>query len=340
MDPLCEALAILETGRGLSVEQTHDAVETIMAGSATDAVIAAFLTALHHKGETAEELAGAVRAVRARMTPLAGDFPPVLDTCGTGGDGANTVNVSTATALVSAASGAPVAKHGNRSASGNSGSSEVLTALGISIEADPDTLTRCLIDLRITFLFAPRFHPALRFAARARRQLPFRTLFNLVGPLANPARPAYQLVGVPGERLAALMAKTLADLGTTRAAVVTGSDGLDEVTLAGPTRVLWVEHGEIQARTWTPDDFGLPLVEAAELRVSGPAESADRLRKVFAGKADPARAVVLANTAAALLVAGRVSTLRDGVACAADAIDSGASAALLDRWRDLSPASG
>lgn len=339
MDSLREALAVLETGRGLSIEQTRAAVETIMAGSATDAVIAEFLTALHRKGETAEELAGAVRAVRARMTPLAGDFPPVLDTCGTGGDGANTVNVSTATALVSAACGAAVAKHGNRSASGNSGSSEVLTALGIAIEADPAVLTRCLNDLGITFLFAPRFHPALRFAAGARRQLPFRTLFNLVGPLANPARPAYQLVGVPGEGLAVLMARTLVELGTTRAAVVTGSDGLDEVTLAGPTRVLWVEQDEIQARTWTPDDFGLPRVEAADLRVSSPAESADRLALVFAGKADPARAVVLANTAAALLVAGRVPTLRDGVQDAAEAIDSGASAALLDRWRNLNPAS-
>jgi anthranilate phosphoribosyltransferase len=338
MGPLAEALRRLGSGSGLSAEQAYGAVAEIMGGEASEAAIAAFLTALRVKGESADELAGAVRAVRDRMAPLEGPLPPVLDTCGTGGDGAGTFNISTASAIVVAACGVPVAKHGNRSASGNSGSAEVLAALGVAVEADPDVLRRCLVEVGITFLFAPRFHPALRFAAPARRQLPFRTLFNLVGPLANPARPAYQLVGVPHEAQAELMARTLAGLGVERAAVVTGCDRLDEVTLAGPTRFSWVERGGYVAGTWTPEDFGLPLVPASALGVSGPCESAARLRCLLAGEGGPIRDVVLANSAAALLVAGRVDTLRQGVEESAAVLDSGAPAVLLDRWARLSQA--
>ena len=309
-----------------------------MAGDAPEALVGAFLAALRVKGESAEELAGAVAAARERMTdwePIEG-LPPTLDTCGTGGDGANTVNISTASAVVVAACGVPVAKHGNRSASGNSGSAEVLTELGVDVEAGPEILRRCLAELGLTFLFAPKFHPALRFAAPVRRQLPFRTLFNMVGPLANPARPAYQLIGVPDDRLADLMASAIARLGVVRAAVVTGSDGLDEVSLDGPTRVRWVESGEISLRTWTLSDFGLNPVRASDLRVSGPAESAAKLRDFFDGTLGPARETVLANAAAALLVAGRVGTLGEGVAIAARAIDEGAAASLLDRWSRMS----
>ena len=235
-----------------------------------------------------------------------------------------------------AACGVPVAKHGNRSASGNSGSAEVLAELGVAIEAEAPILHRCLTELGITFLFAPRFHPALRFAAPVRRQLPFRTLFNLVGPLANPARPEFQLVGVAGDRQAELMAEALARLGTRRAAVVTGGDGLDEVTLDGPTHVRWVESGRVRSEVWHPGDFGLSRVRVRELRVSGPAESADRLRGLLAGEPGPVRAMVLANSAAALLVAGRVATLSEGVAQAARAIDSGAAARRLGRWGQVS----
>ena len=259
-------------------------------------------------------------------------MPAVLDTCGTGGDGANTVNISTASALVVAACGVPVAKHGNRSASGNSGSAEVLAELGVAVEADPAVLRRCLTELGITFLFAPRFHPALRFAAPVRRQLPFRTLFNLIGPLANPTRPAFQLIGVPDDRPAELMASALARLGVTRAAVVTGSDGIDEVSLDGPTRVRWVEGGTVTIRTWHPEEFGLPTVRPPSLRVSGPVETASRLRAVFTGSKGPDRDTVLANAAAALLVAGRVEGLAEGVALASRAIDEGRAAILLERW--------
>lgn len=334
MNPLAIALHRLGSGHGLTAEEAHAAIGEIIDGQASEAAVGALLAALRVKGETAAELAGAVRAVRDRMTvlPEAGGPRPRLDTCGTGGDGANTVNVSTAAAVVVAACGVPVVKHGNRSASGNSGSAEVLAELGVAFDAEPPIPARCLAELGLTFLFAPRYHPALRFAAPIRRQLPFRTLFNLIGPLANPARPEYQLVGVAGDRQADLVARALADLGTTRAAVVTGADGLDEVTLGASTRVRWVETGEVREDAWEPEDFGLPRVRVEDLRVSGPADSADRLRRAFEGEPGPVRDVILANAAAALRVAGRADDLPGGVEQAAEAIDSGASRRLLERW--------
>jgi anthranilate phosphoribosyltransferase len=346
--PLTVALERLGAGskRGLTTAETATAVSVIMAGEASDAAIAAFLTALRVKGETADELAGAVEAVRSRMIRWEegegtgdGAWPtprPLLDTCGTGGDGACTVNVSTATAIVVAACGVPVAKHGNRSASGNSGSAEVLGELGVAIDADSVRVRRCLAELGITFLFAPGFHPALRHAAPARRQLPFRTLFNLVGPLVNPARPEFQLVGVAGRHAADLMAQALARLGGLCAAVVTGDDGLDEVTLDGPTHVHWVESGVVSLETWHARDFGLPRVPAAALLVDGPAASAARIRDFLDGQDGPVRDLVLANSAAALRVAGRETALVAGVERAARAVDSGAALALLERWARLS----
>ena len=268
------------------------------------------------------------------------DGPPgsLLDTCGTGGDGANTVNISTAAAIVVAACGVPIAKHGNRSASGNSGSAEVLAELGVAVEAEPAVVRLCLVEAGITFLFAPKYHPALRFAAPVRRQLPFRTLFNLVGPLANPARPDFQLVGVPGEHQAELVASALARLGCRRAAVVTGSDGLDEVTLGGLTRVRWVESGVVTLKSWHAEDFGLAPTKAGDLRVSGPAESANLISRFLGGEKGPVREMVLANSAAALLVAGVVDTLRVGVERASGIVDSGVAGTLLDRWGKVSRA--
>jgi anthranilate phosphoribosyltransferase len=337
--PLLDALGKLSAGRSLTEVEAHAAVGDVMLGAAPEAVLAAFLTALRMKGETPDELAGAVRAVRERMTHWddnpSGGRRPLLDTCGTGGDGANTVNISTATAIVVAAAGVAVAKHGNRSASGNSGSAEVLTELGVEIEATPEQMQRCLNELGLTFFYAPRFHPALRHAAAVRRLLPFRTLFNLVGPLANPARPEYQIVGVSGERQALLVAEALLRLGTLRAAVVRGADGLDEVTLGGETHVLWVESGMIRPRTWTPDEFGLETVTAAELQVSGPSQSAALIRLILSGDSGPAGRAVLANAAAALLVVERVSSLREGVEVAAETIRSGRASELLERWREI-----
>ncbi len=313
------------------------AILEVLAGEGSDVAVASLLTGLCVKGETAEELAGAVKAVRSRVALAGLDVPAVgvLDTCGTGGDGACTVNVSTAAAIVVAAAGVPVAKHGNRSASGNSGSAEVLTELGVTIEADTSILSRCLSELGITFLFAPKFHPGLRSLAPVRKQLPFRTLFNLVGPLANPASPDFQLVGVAGTTQARLIAGALARLGTRRAAVVTGSDGLDEVSLAGSTKVLVVERGVISAAHWEPGDFGLGRVEVSELKISGPAESASRILGFLAGQPGPVRETVLANAAAALWVSGERS-LSEAVARAADAVDSGRAQSLLTRWAAMS----
>jgi len=336
--PIFDALAVLGKGSSLTEGQARTAVDAIMTGDAPDALIGAFLAGLRVKGESADELAGAVGAVLDRMT-AAGTFaglPPSLDTCGTGGDGANTINISTASAIVVAACGVPVAKHGNRSASGNSGSAEVLSALGVDIQAEDAVVRSCLADLGITFLYAPRFHPALRFAATVRRLLPFRTLFNMIGPLANPARPVFQLIGVPDPRQADLMAAAIARVGVVRAAVVTGYGGLDEVSLDGPTRVVWVESGRTEVRHWEAEEFGLPAVSVESLRVSGPEESAGRLRALLSGQAGPDRSIVLANASAALLVAGRAASLAEGVARASRSIDEGTAAGLLGAWATMS----
>ncbi|MGP0070229.1 MAG: anthranilate phosphoribosyltransferase [Isosphaeraceae bacterium] len=338
MNPVLESLRSISSGVTLSADEVERAVGCLLDGEVSEAVTSAFLTALSIKGETDDELEGAVRAVRSRMIAWeAGSHQGrLLDTCGTGGDGAGTVNISTAAAIVVAACGVPVVKHGNRAASGNSGSSDVLSALGVSADPGPEVLSRCLAELNIAFLFAPRFHPGLKPVAAVRRQLPFRTLFNLVGPLCNPACPSYQLVGTPSESQADLLAAVLSRLeNIRRAAVVTGSDGLDEVTLAGPTRVRVVESGQVRLETWQPEDFGLPICQADGLRVRGPEESAERIRSAFAGVPGPVRDYVLANSASALWVTSQAS-LGECVSLAATAIDSGAAAGLLTRWTLIS----
>lgn len=337
MEAVTNCLSQLVAGASPSADEMERALGAVLDGQAGDAAAAALLTAVRLRGETAEELEGAVRAIRNRMTawrsPIASTR--LLDTCGTGGDGLNSVNLSTAAAIVIAACGVPVVKHGNRAASGNSGSSDVLTALGIAADPEPDILAACLGELNIAFLFAPRFHPGLARLGPIRRQLPFRTLFNLVGPLCNPASPAFQLVGSTDEGRTRLLATVLLRMPhLRRAAVVTGSDGLDEVTLAGPTHALIVDAGTIRSETWRPDDFGLPSVGTEGLRVSGPEESAHRIRRTLAGEPGPVRDYLLANAAAGLRIADDCS-LPEGVRRAAAAIDSGA-AELLQRWTALS----
>jgi anthranilate phosphoribosyltransferase len=334
---LTEALSALADRRDLTAAETETAIGEILEGSASEACVAAFLTALRVKGETADELAGAVRAVRSRVDDagLRIARSGVLDTCGTGGDCAQTVNISTAAAIVVAACGIPVAKHGNRAASGNSGSAEVLAELGVAIDADPHVVSRCLAELGLTFLFAPRYHPGLKLVAPVRRQLPFRTLLNLVGPLANPAQPEYQLVGVAGEPQAWLVARALATLGVRRALVVTGSDGLDEISLADSSLALVVEGSTIEEKYWRASDFGLGRVASAELRVSGPAESADRIARFLAGERGPIRDTILANAAAALWVVEPVE-LSQAMLRASDVVDSGQARELLSRWRSMS----
>src|SRR5438067_4215956 len=316
----------------LTEPEARAVMEEIMTGQATDVQVAGFLTALRMKGETSTELVGFARVMREKAEPLwNGDVPAVLDTCGTGGDGAGTFNISTATAFVAAGAGVPVVKHGNRAASSRSGSSaDVLAALGVAVEGDPRSAKRCLDKVGMAFCFAPSFHPALQRLAAVRRRLVVRTLFNWVGPLANPSRAPYQLLGVGRAAHLDRMAGALSRLGVRRAFAVCGRDGLDEVSLSGPTLVREVRDGQIVSHEWTPDDFGLAPCRVEELRVQGPEESAAVVRGVLQGRDGPALRIVLANAAAALVAAERVETLAEGVESARAAVTDGRAAAVLE----------
>jgi anthranilate phosphoribosyltransferase len=328
---LTEALANLSERRDLAPEAMRVALRAIMAGQCSEPQIAAFLTALRVKGETPAELAAAAAVLREHMIRLDVGARTVLDTCGTGGDHQGTFNISTAAALVVAGCGVPVVKHGNRGVSSASGSADVLTALGVQIDVEPEVVRHALAACGLAFCFAPRFHPAMRHVANVRKQLRFRTLFNLLGPLCNPAGARCQLIGVGRPELLDLLAKTLAQLGKSTACLVHGEDGLDEVTLTGATRVRQVRDEKIQQITWTPEDFGLPHCRLEELRVGGPEESAARIRLLLASEQGSATNVVLANASAALLAFGQVASLRQGVELAREAIVSGRARQVLDQ---------
>ena len=319
----------LAAGQDLSFDEMRAAIGLVMRGLARDDQIARLLTLLATKGETVDEVAGAAAAMRDQMTPIRTSRSGLLDTCGTGGVGSVTFNISTTAALVVAAAGVPVAKHGNRAVTSRSGSADVLAALGVNVAAELPVVEACLDELGICFCFAPLVHPAMKQVAPIRRQLGIRTIFNLLGPLTNPAGAEYQLLGVGRGPLRPLLAAALNRLGARRAVVVSGEDGLGEVTLSGPTAVTEVAAGVLGERRWTPEDFGLPTSSLAALCVSGPEESAGLVRQVLAGAAGPARDIVLVNAAAALWTVGRDDSLRGAVRLAAEAIDSGAAAKLL-----------
>lgn len=302
----------------------------ILDGACGEVETAALLVALHAKGETADELAAAAAVLREYCMPLAAGRTDVLDTCGTGGDGSCTFNISTATALVAAAAGVPVVKHGNRAMSSRSGSADVLAALGVRVELDAASARRCLERIGMTFCLAPLFHPRMQHVGSVRRRLGVRTLFNCLGPLANPAGAAYQLLGVGRAEWLDRLAAALARLGTRRALLVCGRDGLDEVSLSGPTFVREVAGDQVRAEEWTAEDFGLAPCRLEELRVAGPEESAAVIRAVLQGEEGPARRIVLANTAAALMAAEKVATLPEGVARASEAITSGRAVGVLN----------
>ena len=327
-----EFLARVTAGERLSEDEAGRAMAVIMDGQATPAQIGGLLAALAVRGESLDEVVGFARTMRDRAVPLRSEG--ALDTCGTGGDGAGTFNISTLASLVAAACGVPVAKHGNRSASGRCGSADVLEALGVRIDAHAETVQRCLDETGWTFLFAPSFHAATRHAVGPRRELGVRTAFNLLGPLTNPARPAAQLVGVPRPELAELMAAALQRLGIRRGWVVHGT-GLDEVSLCGETRVTAFADGRSEQLQVTPEDAGLVRAELEALSCEGPAEGAAIAREVLGGKAGPKRDAVVLNAAAALTAAGKAYDVRDGAARAAQAIDEGEAAALLDRVRGV-----
>jgi anthranilate phosphoribosyltransferase len=342
MDPvsspwLPEILDGLLERRDLSEGQMRRVIGAMMSGQCSDAEIAAVLAALRCKGETAAEIAAAAWVLREHMVKLNTGRSGLLDTCGTGGDGSATFNVSTAAALTAAGAGVPVVKHGNRSISSRSGSADVLAELGVAVEGGPEWARRCLDAAGLAFCYAPHFHPAMRHVTPVRRHLRVRTLFNCLGPLANPAGAEYQLLGVGRPEFLNLLSEALARLGTKRAFLVCGKDGLDEVSLSGPTLVREVRGSNVTAHEWHPSDFGLEPCGAAEIQADGPAASASMIRAVLAGGSGPAARMVCANTAAALLAAEHVTTLAEGVHKAVDALASGRAQQVLDRLAAVAP---
>lgn len=329
----------LAAGRDLSRAVARGIFARVMGGELSESVIGALLGAFLVKGESVGELVGAAEAMRAVMVrvPCAADC---IDTCGTGGDGVSTFNVSTTAAIIASAAGAVVAKHGNRSATRVSGSSEVMGALGIDVDAAPEVAERCLREIGIGYLNAQQLHPAMKHAAPVRRALPVRTLFNLLGPLTNPAGARRQLLGVPREGLMDLMAEALKELGAAHVWVVHGADGLCDLSMTGPSKVVELRNGVFQRFTVAPEQVGLGRATLDALLVKSPAQSAAVVEGILAGAPGPCRDHALLNSGAALVVAGIVEDLPTGVARAAEAIDSGAAREKLHRWRELAGGRG
>ena len=330
-----EAIEQLLLGSALTREQARNVMDQVMAGEATTAQIAGLLIALRAKGETVEEMTGFVESMRAHATPL--EVPSgTIDTCGTGGDRAGTFNISTAAALVAAGAGIPVAKHGNRAASSRCGSADVLEALGVDITLGAEGVRRCIDAAGIGFCFAPSFHPAMRHAGPARRELGVRTVFNVLGPLANPGRVRRQALGVGAPALAPLMIRVLQDLGHERALVFYGEDGLDELTTTGPSRVFELKAGTVTEYQLDPKDLGLGRSRPEDLRGGTPAENAALLRQVLGGESGPRREVVVLNAAAAVLAAGKAQQWPEAMALARESLDSGRAKQALSRLVDAS----
>jgi anthranilate phosphoribosyltransferase len=319
----------------LGAEQATDAMRRIMSGEATPAQVAAFVVALRAKGETAAEVGG-LAAAMLELAPRVEGPGPAVDTCGTGGDRAGTINVSTMAALVAAGAGAVVAKHGNRAASSRCGSADLLEALGVKVALPPDGVSRCLHECGIGFMFAPVFHSAMAHAAGPRKEMGIPTVFNFLGPLTNPARPAAQVVGVSNPAMLPVLAGVLADRGT-RAYVFRGSDGLDELTTTG-TSTVWETGTGAEQREFEcdPATLGLPTASAGDLAGGDPVHNADVARRVLSGDRGPARDIVLLNSAAALTVAGLSATLEEGLSRGAESIDSGKARGVLTRWIEAS----
>ncbi|MGH7308038.1 MAG: anthranilate phosphoribosyltransferase [Candidatus Rokuibacteriota bacterium] len=344
---ITEAVRALVDGRPLSRIEAAAAMEAIMSGAATNAQIAAFLTALRMKGETVEELIGFAQVMRQKvvrirahgeeMAGLTGtDREMLVDTCGTGGDASGTFNVSTATAFVVAGTGLPVAKHGNRSVSSLCGSADVVETLGINLELTPAQVARCIDEVGIGFLYAPLLHTAMRHVMPARREMGIRTVFNMLGPLTNPAGANVQVIGVYTAALTEPLARVLAELGTARAFVVHGADGLDEISNTGESRLSEVREGTVRTFTVRPEEFGVGRTTIAELRGGDREQNAGIIRAILNGEPGPRRDIVLMNAAAALVAGGRARELKEGVEVAARSIDSGAARAKLQALVTLS----
>jgi anthranilate phosphoribosyltransferase len=330
-----EAIDGLVSGSSLSMEEASTTMREIMEGEVTPAQLGAFLTALRVKGETPEEIAGMATIMREKSLKVHVDGT-LVDTCGTGGDGKGSFNISTAASFVAAASGLKVAKHGNRAASGSCGSADILEALGVKIDLGPEGVKRCIEEVGMGFMFAPTFHPAMRHAAPVRREIGIRTVFNLMGPLTNPAGAQCQLAGVPDVSLGDKLADVLKLLGSQHSLVVHGEDGLDELTLGARTRVWEVHNDVVHSYTISPDELDLPWVPLEDIKGGDRAENALILRRLFQGERGPIRDVVLLNSAATLMVGGKAQDLKDGIGLASEAIDSGEALRRMEALVELS----
>jgi anthranilate phosphoribosyltransferase len=334
---ITDAIQKLIEKQDLTADEARSAMQDLMSGQATDAQIAGFLTALRMKGETAAELVAFASVMREKAEPFwDGAAPAVLDTCGTGGDRSGTFNISTATALVAAGTGVRVAKHGNRSATSLCGSADVLEALGVDIQMPTERLRRAVTDVGFGFLFAQRFHTSMKHVMPTRTQLKVRTVFNILGPLANPAAPRFQVLGVASADVMGIVAEALAGLKTKRAFVVHSEDGLDEISISAPTRVIEVENGTLRHSTIKPEDFGASSADRATLKGGDAKTNAHIIESVLKGEKSPRRDVVLINAAAALVVAGAAPSLKEGFKAAADSVDSGAALSKVHRLREFS----
>ena len=325
-------------GSDLSSDEMAAAIDSVMRGEWTEEQIGLLLTALAAKGEAVSEVAGAASAMRRHMTPIRSRHAEVLDTCGTGGGGSAMFNVSTTSAIVAAAAGVPVAKHGNRSVTSRSGSADVLAELGVNINASVPQVEACLNELGLCFCFAPLMHPSMKHVASVRKKIGIRTIFNILGPLVNPAGACYQLLGAGRPELRPLLAGAIEELGTRRTLVVSGDDGLGDVTLASKTQVTEVSSQGQREFTWEPEDFGVPRSRLDSLTVDGPAASAALIRSILAGRPGPPRDIVVLNAAAGLIAAGKATEPKAAAEMAVAAIVSGAARSLLQRLVERSHA--
>lgn len=343
---IIEAIKRAVEGKHLTRSEAESVMSQIMSGKATDAQIAAFLTALRMKCETVDELIGFAKVIREKASPVRSaaavaasfsgtDREMLVDTCGTGGDAAGTFNISTATAFVVAGAGIRVAKHGNRSVSSLCGSADVVEALGIRIDLPAEAVGRCIDEVGIGFLYAPLLHEAMRYVVLARREMKIRTVFNLLGPVCNPARATAQVLGVYEEELTEVMAQVLCELGTERAFVVHGSDGLDEITISGESKISEVRNGEVRTYYTTPEDFGIARAPISAIQGGDARRNAEIIREILSGQPGTRTDVVLLNAAAGLVVGGKASGLRDGIELARESIRSGNALARLNRLIEL-----
>ena len=330
------ALSQVIGGENLSRQEAHESMQAIMSGASGDAQIGGLLTALRIKGETSEEIAGFAESMRSHTVKVTCSRTDLLDTCGTGGDCKGTFNISTTVAFVVAGAGASVAKHGNHGVSSSCGSADVLKALGIRIDLPAQNVASVIEDAQIGFLYAPTFHPAMKYAGKPRRELGFRTVFNVLGPLTNPLAAERQLLGVYDRSLTHKLAEVLLQLKTRRAMVVHGLDGLDEISTTAPTQVSEVVDGQIRSYMIDPADYGIPAAGLQAISGGTPEENADIIQSILHGKRGARRDLVMLNAAAALVVAGKAENIKEGLKLSAESIDSGAAHAKLDRMRELS----